>query len=92
MDGVNRMMSVLDGVTLAVTQVPVGNAPVALAANPYTNKVYVANSSDNTVTMFDGNTATTSTLNVGGEPLALAIDLDRNKICCRFRQQCSNDH
>ena len=45
----------------AVTTIGAGTAPVAVAVNPVTNKIYVANQGSNTVTVIDGatNTATT---------------------------------
>src|SRR5713101_1863621 len=39
-DGVNNHLTVLDGATRALAQVTVGNAPVAVAVNPYTNRIY----------------------------------------------------
>jgi len=42
-DGVNNHLSVLDGATRAVAQVTIGNAPVAVAVNLYTNTIDVVN-------------------------------------------------
>src|SRR5712664_681651 len=53
--------------------VAVGTAPLAVAANPVTNKIYVANFSTNNVTVIDGATNTTTTVDASGnEPVALA--------------------
>ena len=45
-----------------------------------TNKIYVPNLSDNTVTVIDGATNTTSTVNVGTSPYAVAVNSVTNKI------------
>jgi DNA-binding beta-propeller fold protein YncE len=42
---------VIDGATNATTTVAVGQQPDAIAVNATTNKIYVANSEDNTVTV-----------------------------------------
>jgi YVTN family beta-propeller protein len=44
----------------------VGSNPIAVAVNPVTNKVYVANQISGTVTVIDGATNTTTTVTVGG--------------------------
>ena len=36
-------MTVIDGATNDTTTVPAGDFPYAVAVNPFTNKVYVAN-------------------------------------------------
>ena len=48
-------MSVINGATNTVTGSPinVGNGPVAVAVNPVTNKIYVANEASNSVTVID---------------------------------------
>ncbi|HLJ85227.1 MAG TPA: YncE family protein [Candidatus Angelobacter sp.] len=60
--------------------VNVGTAPVALAINSTTNKIYVANNSSASVTVIDG--ATNSTVNVAVEshPVAVAVNETTNKI------------
>jgi YVTN family beta-propeller protein len=40
--------------------ITVGNAPVGIAVNPITNKIYVANQSDNTVGVIHGGSLTLS--------------------------------
>jgi len=37
-----------------IATVPVGNTPIAVAVNPVTNKVYVANADSSSVTIIDG--------------------------------------
>jgi hypothetical protein len=46
--------------------VPVGTSPLAVAANPVTNKIYVANFSTNNVTVIDGATNTTTNVDASG--------------------------
>jgi YVTN family beta-propeller protein len=79
-DGVNNHLSIIDGATRVVTQIIVGNAPVAVSVNPSTNTIYVANEVDNTVTVVNGKTLATSTVAVGTGPTAMAIDSSQNKV------------
>jgi YVTN family beta-propeller protein len=65
---------------VAIATVPVGNSPFGIGVNPMTNKTYVANYYDNTVTVIDGATNSTSTVNVGNSPYAVAVNLVTNKI------------
>jgi DNA-binding beta-propeller fold protein YncE len=46
----------------------VGTAPEAVALNPVTNKIYVANTSSANVTVIEGATNTTSTVATGTTP------------------------
>ena len=79
-DGVNNHLSIIDGPTHAVTQINVGNAPVALALNPVTNTIYVVNQSDNTVSVIDGTTLATTTIPVGAGPTGIAVDSTAQRI------------
>ena len=45
-EGVNLHLAVIDGATRNVTLVPTGVNAYAVAANPFTNKIYVANFAD----------------------------------------------
>ena len=55
-------MTVIDGATNATTTVTAGSAtPWAVAVNPVTNKIYVANYGSNNVTVIDGATNATTT-------------------------------
>src|ERR1017187_3456712 len=73
---------------VVVATVPVGIEPYAVAGNPATNQVYVANSacdsstcaSAGTVTVINGTTNNTTTVNVGVDPIALAVNPVTNKI------------
>jgi YVTN family beta-propeller protein len=55
---------------IAVVATPgVGASPIAIAVNPVTNMVYVANFDGNTVSVIDGTTNTVvATPGVGGGP------------------------
>lgn len=63
-----------------VATIPTVIQPVAIALNPVTNKIYVANYASNTVTVIDGTTNTTTTVAVGTYPLAIAVNPATNKI------------
>jgi YVTN family beta-propeller protein len=65
--------------------IPVGIGPAAIAVNPTTNKIYVANSGTdtslgNTVTVIDGATNATTTVTVGMDPVFIAVNPATNKI------------
>jgi YVTN family beta-propeller protein len=65
---------------VTVATVPAGNSPFGVAVNSITNKTYVANQDDNTVTVIDGATNNTTTVPVGVYPYAVAVDSATNKI------------
>ncbi len=65
---------------VTVATLPAGNSPYAVAVNSATNKIYVANAADNTVTVIDGVTNNTTTVNVGVVPYAVAVNSATNKI------------
>jgi YVTN family beta-propeller protein len=48
--------------------------------NPVTNKVYVANSGSNSVTVIDGATNDTLTVDAGDGPYAVAVNTVTNKV------------
>src|SRR5579859_1974592 len=60
--------------------IPVGTSPAAVAANPITNKIYVAIQSSNSVTVIDGATNTVSSANAGALPFAIAVNPATNKV------------
>src|SRR5271167_2063451 len=70
--------SAMGQVTFATLQA--GNSPFAVAANSTTNKAYVANNSDATVTVIDGVTNNTTTVTVGFYPDAIAMNPVTNQI------------
>ena len=66
-----------------------GNSPDAVAVNAMTNKTYVANYDDGTVTVIDGATNNTSTVTVGFYPDAIAVNPATNQIY--VANYCGND-
>src|ERR1044072_137796 len=64
----------------SIGDVKAGSNPNAVAVDPITNKIYVANFGSNIVTVINGQDNTTSTIAVGAEPAAIAIDPVTNKI------------
>lgn len=68
-------LTVIDGVTNALTTVGVGNTPTAVAVNEENDKVYVANSADGTVTVIDGATnAVLATVATGINPSEIVVN------------------
>jgi YVTN family beta-propeller protein len=61
--------------------ITVGSNPVAISVNPASNKIYVANEYDNTVSVIDGNSNSTTTKSVQDRPDALAANPATGKIC-----------
>ncbi|GBG06448.1 hypothetical protein PAT3040_00975 [Paenibacillus agaridevorans] len=64
--------------------IAVGQAPHAVAVNPATNRVYVANAAGDSVTVLadeaSGSPAVVATIGVGKTPYALAVDAKSNRI------------
>lgn len=60
--------------------VPAGTNPFAVAVNPVTNKIYVANFTSFNVTVIDGTTNTATTVAAGTSPDAVAVNPVTNKI------------
>jgi hypothetical protein len=82
-------VTVIDGATNNTTNVAVGSDPTALAVNPNTNQIYVADSysavvngqpQPSAVTVIDGATNNTTTVTVGINPFAVAVNLNTNQI------------
>jgi DNA-binding beta-propeller fold protein YncE len=83
-------VTVIDGATNSTTTITDPNAitPVAVAVNPITNKIYVANlgnggSNHGNVTLIDGASNSTTTIAIDPNllgPQAVAVDQTRNKI------------
>jgi YVTN family beta-propeller protein len=83
-------VTVIDGATNATATVIVENRPLAVAVNPVTNKVYVANFGDmdpaggrilgHTVSVIDGVTNATTTVGVGIHPTGIAVNPVTNKV------------
>ena len=64
----------------AQSLVNTGSQPFAVAVNPATNKIYVVNNGQNTVTVIDGATNTTRTVTVGRTPVAIAVNPVTNEV------------
>jgi DNA-binding beta-propeller fold protein YncE len=84
----NGTVTVIDGATLATTNVPTGSEPDSVAVNSATNKIYIANQcgsdpnclSAGTVTVIDGATRGTTNILVGNYPYGLAVNSTTNRI------------
>ena len=76
------LLSGVGGASLASAQVSItaGINPRAVAINPVTNKIYVANVNSANVTVIDGANNTTATVPVGTTPFAVAVNPVTNKI------------
>jgi YVTN family beta-propeller protein len=59
---------------------PTGATPYAMAANPVTNKTYVAKRSGSSVTVIDGATHATTTVAVGSTPYSLGVNAATNSV------------
>ena len=68
------------GAQRVTTTVSVGSAPFAVAVNPVTNQIYVANDNSNTVTVINGATNATTTVSAGSAPSAVAANPVTNQI------------
>jgi len=64
----------------ATAAITVGASPVGAAVNPLTNKIYIANSGSNNVTVIDGLTNTTTTIPAGASPSGVAVNPVTNRI------------
>ena len=93
-------MTVIDGATLATTEVAIGGShPRALAVNSVTNKIYVPSLCNGdpscqgepigTVSVVDGGTLTYTSVPAGERPYAMALNSVTNKIY--VANGCGND-
>ena len=62
------------------TRIPVGTNPTQIAINPVTNKIYVANSGSDNVTVINASTGATTTVAVNDDPRWLGINVETNRI------------
>ncbi len=60
--------------------IPAGSNPAAIAVNPNTNKIYVANDGSDNVTVINRATGAITTVAVGARPDWIAINPETNKI------------
>ena len=58
-------VTIIDGDTLGLTPLTVGNNPFDVESDAVTNKLYVMNNSDNTVSIIDGTNDSITTIGVG---------------------------
>ena len=79
-NGNSASVTVINGANNSTASVSVGTYPVAVAVNPVTNKIYVANFRTNNVTVIDGATNHATTVGTGSAPIAVAINQTTNKI------------
>jgi YVTN family beta-propeller protein len=80
-DRAHDAVSVFDPEKAAATSVKVGKDPVALAINETTNRIFVANNSDGSVSVIDGaNDGVVATVKVGALPYVLAVNPVTNKV------------
>ncbi len=81
----------IDGATYSQASVSTSNTPYAIAVNPATNKIYVANITQNNVDVLDDNVAdcvaiseptpcNVATVTVGNSPKALVVDAINNLV------------
>ncbi len=64
-----------------IATIPVGILPNGIAINENTNRIYVANEIDNTVSVIDGSTnSVIATVAVGSEPTGIGVNPVTNKI------------
>jgi len=78
--GVLTLMAPTGRAQSVTAVVATGTAPRAVALNPVTNKIYVANNGSSSVTVIDGATNNTTTVNVGSFPDAVAVNPVADKI------------
>lgn len=73
-------LAVINGTTLAAS-IPLGHCPARAKVNPVTNRIYVGNKLDNTVTVIDGaKNSVLATLPVGRNPTTIAINQATNMV------------
>ena len=80
-DRTQDAVAVFDREKKAAVNVKVGKDPVALAINEATNRIYVANNGDGSISVIDGaKDVVAATVNVGQLPYVLAVNPVTNKI------------
>jgi YVTN family beta-propeller protein len=73
-------VTVIDGRDNSTTTVAAGSGPYAVAVNPVTSKIYVANYDGDNVTVIDGGDNSTATVAAGDGPSAVGVNPVTNKI------------
>jgi YVTN family beta-propeller protein len=69
-------LSKLSNLDINMNLIPVGKTPVGIAVDPNTNRIYVSNSNNNTVSVIDGatNRVIGDPIPVGEGPRGIAVD------------------
>src|SRR5919112_1991383 len=72
----------LSNLDIDMNLIPVGKTPVGIAVDPNTNRIYVSNSNNNTVSVIDGatNRVIGDPIPVGEGPFGIAVDPNTNRI------------
>ena len=74
-------LAIVDESSGSVTNIATGATPCAVAINPTTKRIYVANHEDNTVTVVDeAQGKTVAKMEVGEKPQGIAVDARANRI------------
>jgi YVTN family beta-propeller protein len=79
----NQVAVINPGNNNAITNIGVGNSPVAVVVNPVTNLIYVANSGSNSVSVIDGSSNTVTATVTSPEmlgPVGLAANPETNQV------------
>lgn len=76
----NGSVTAINGANNTTTTITAGTNPFALAVNPVTNNIYVANMESNTVTVINGATNTTQSVATGTLPISVAVNTLTNKV------------
>ena len=77
-----------EGPTPVIATIPVGDDPQAVRVNPSTNRVYVANQGDDTVSVIDGaSNAVIVTVPVGDKPFAIGVNSATGRVYVTNRDE-----
>jgi YVTN family beta-propeller protein len=79
--GAGQLWAAPAGTYRVSATIPVGGGPNGIAANAATNRIYVANNADNTVSVIDGSTySIVATIAVGVGPDGVAVNPATNRV------------
>lgn len=77
----NAELAIVDETSGSVTNIPTGSTPCAVALNPVTDRIYVVNHEEDTVTVVAAKEGKVlATVKVGEKPQGIAIDAKANRI------------
>ena len=74
------MRPIIDGATNATSTVPVGRGGLTMAVDQVANRVYVADTYSDDITVIDGANNATTTWRVSNGPRALAVDTSTGQV------------